>query len=147
MIKNERQYRITRSQADKFRAALEAHEEQAKIDTKTHPRKLKIAGSSLRSQLETLEGELKEYEDLSSGSRGAPDLNYLGRVARDLIAARIAAGLTQAELAERLEMPAQQIQRYEATDYESASLARLLEIADVLLNQHRGTGRHLLANG
>ena len=41
-------------------------------------------------------------------------------------------GLSQKDLAEKLGLKEQQIQRYEATDYESASLSRLLEISDAL---------------
>jgi len=49
-----------------------------------------------------------------------------------LIRARIAAGLTQEDLAARVGVKAQQIQRYEASDYQSASFARIREIARVL---------------
>ena len=56
----------------------------------------------------------------------------LAVVPQDLIHARIASGLSQKELAERLGMPEQQIQRYEATDYESVSFARIMEIVEAL---------------
>jgi transcriptional regulator with XRE-family HTH domain len=49
-----------------------------------------------------------------------------------LIRARISAGLSQRELAARLGLKEQQIQRYEATNYETASLRRVLEIAAAL---------------
>ena len=42
-----------------------------------------------------------------------------------LIRARIASGMTQEGLALRLGLKAQQVQRYEATEYESASFARI----------------------
>jgi HTH-type transcriptional regulator/antitoxin HigA len=45
---------------------------------------------------------------------------------------RLRLGLTQGQLAEKLGMPAQQIQRYEATRYQSASLRRLEEVAAAL---------------
>ena len=48
------------------------------------------------------------------------------------VEARIVAGLSQNDLAERLDLQEQQIQRYEATDYCSASLTRLKEIAKAL---------------
>ena len=48
-----------------------------------------------------------------------------------LIKARIAQGLSQRDLAERVGVKEQQIQRYEATDYASANLARLKEVAAV----------------
>ena len=49
-----------------------------------------------------------------------------------LIKARIAQGLSQKELAERLGLKEQQIQRYEATDYASARLARIKEVVGAL---------------
>jgi HTH-type transcriptional regulator/antitoxin HipB len=61
-----------------------------------------------------------------------PDLGYIAVVPQDLIRARIASGLSQKELAKRLGMPEQQIQRYEAKEYESVSLARIAEIAKAL---------------
>ena len=45
------------------------------------------------------------------------------------IQTRIAAGLSQKELAERLGLKEQQIQRDEATDDASASLTRICEVA------------------
>ena len=73
-----------------------------------------------------------------------PDLEYISVIPRDLIRARIAAGLSQKELAERLGMPEQQIQRYEAKEYESVSLARISEIAKVLqsISPRSGVGNH-----
>jgi len=49
-----------------------------------------------------------------------------------LIRARIAAGWTQKELAKRLGISEQQIQKYESTDYESASFRKINEIATIL---------------
>jgi HTH-type transcriptional regulator/antitoxin HigA len=59
-------------------------------------------------------------------------LDSLEKLSTTLIQARIAAGLSQAELATRLGIKPQQIQRYEATDYQSASLERVNEIMRVL---------------
>jgi hypothetical protein len=121
MIKNERQYRITKAQAAKLEAALESFSAQSAGDRKTHPRLIKAQADALRSQLESLRGELREYEDMKTGEIPPPDLSYIRVVPQDLI-----------ELAERLGMPEQQIQRYEATEYESVSLARIMEIAKAL---------------
>jgi len=49
-----------------------------------------------------------------------------------LIRARIAAGMTQEGLARRLGVKTQQIQRYEATEYESASFARIRTVVQAL---------------
>jgi ribosome-binding protein aMBF1 (putative translation factor) len=132
MIKNERQYRITKAQAAKLEAALESFSAQSAGDRKTHPRLIKAQADGLRSQLESLQGELREYEGIKAGETPPPDLGYVAAVPRDLIRARIASGLSQKDLAERLGMPEQQIQRYEAVEYESVSLARIIQIARAL---------------
>ena len=49
-----------------------------------------------------------------------------------LIKAHIARGLTQRELADRVGLKEQQIQKYEATDYVAAKWSRIREVADVL---------------
>ena len=49
-----------------------------------------------------------------------------------LIKARIAAGLSQKDLAERLGLKEQQVQKYEATDYTSASLERVRAVIRAL---------------
>ena len=50
-------------------------------------------------------------------------------MARLLIRAGIARGLSQKSLASRLGLKEQQIQRYEASEYASASLARIRSVA------------------
>ena len=49
-----------------------------------------------------------------------------------LIRGRIARGLSQGQLAEKLRMKEQQIQRYESEGYGSARLRRLTKIAEAL---------------
>ena len=56
----------------------------------------------------------------------------LGELPFALIRARIAQQLTQGQLADRLQMKEQQLQRYEMTRYAGASLERLKEIAETL---------------
>jgi ribosome-binding protein aMBF1 (putative translation factor) len=132
MIKNERQYRITKAQAGRFEEALRAFLIESRNDRTTHPRLVKAQKDAMQSELESLRRELAEYEDLESGKTPPPNLEYISLLPQDLIRARIASGLSQKELAERLGMPEQQIQRYEAKEYESVSLARISEVAKVL---------------
>lgn len=132
MIKNERQYRIAKAQAAKFESALKSFLAEAPKDRTTHPRLLKAQKDAMQSQLESLHRELRDYNELESGDVPAPDLGYIAVVPQDLIRARIASGLSQKELAERLGMPEQQIQRYEAKEYESVSLARISQVARAL---------------
>ena len=87
---------------------------------------------ALRMQTEDLEREISEYEDLKEGrllSFGADDLDSLGEI---VTKARIARGLTQAELGELLGMTQQQVARYERDGWQKISVWRLAEAADAL---------------
>ena len=122
MIKNERQYRITKAQALKS--------EGAPAETDPILRRAEI--EALDSQLGELRAELQEYEALKSSEKKTFELQSLDDLPRVLIQARIASGLSHRELADKLGLKEQQIQRYEATDYKSASLARVAEVAKAL---------------
>jgi transcriptional regulator with XRE-family HTH domain len=75
---------------------------------------------------------VREYEQLRAGQLAAARVASLSDLPDALVRARIAAGLSQRELAGRLGMKEQQIQRYEAEDYAGASLSRLREVMDAL---------------
>jgi ribosome-binding protein aMBF1 (putative translation factor) len=130
MIKNDRQYRITKTQAGKFAKAIQ--ETKASPKSNAHPLLRKAQIDAMESQLGDLQRELEEYETLRSGRRKVATLDSLEKLSTTLIQARIAAGLSQAELATRLGLKPQQIQRYEATDYQSASLERVNQIMRIL---------------
>lgn len=131
MIKNERQYRITKSQASRFEDALR-HASQKAAAEKIHPLLQKAQIDALRSQLEELQEEIGEYESLRSGIHNIVEVESFDELPSALIKARIVAGLSQRELADRLSLKEQQIQRYEATNYASASFARLREVVRAL---------------
>jgi len=130
MIKNERQYRITKAQAQRFEQAIAVVKSTPK--PAIHPKLRKAELDGLRSQLEDLERELRDYEELRSGKRRAIPLDSIEDLPKTLIQARIAAGLSHEELARRIGLKPQQIQRYEATNYQSASLERVNEIVRAL---------------
>ena len=110
MIKNERQHRITRAHAEKFRATL--NELAATPRPKNvHPKLWEAQKAGLKSQLQDLETELQEYETLKTGGPKILELDSLEGLPKVLIQARIAAGLTQEELAVRLGVKPQQILR------------------------------------
>ena len=96
-----------------------------------HPLIAKAQEDAMNSQLADLEKELTEYESLKAGRFNWHSLNSLADIPKLLIQARISMGLSQRELAERLGLKEQQIQRYEATEYASASLTRIREVAAV----------------
>ena len=132
MIKNKRQYRITKKQAACFSQTLEHLRQQPAEVEDVHPLIAKAQVDALRSQLADLEAQLQEYESLKAGSFKLDALNEVAEQPSILIKARIAQGLRQKDLAKRLGLKEQQIQRYEATDYATASLTRIKEVANDL---------------
>lgn len=127
MITNQRQYFNTLAQAERFREALETP-----VPDGLHPRKAKALRDGLRSQLDDLEAELAAYEALRRGPVTTLEADSIVGIGEALIKARIVRNLTQKELAERLALAEQQIQRYEATQYRGVSAERLQQVADAL---------------
>lgn len=131
MITNERQYKISRSEADRFRKAI-GDLAKAPARSDIHPRLLQAEREAMESQLADLQAEIAEYEYLQSADFSVITVNSFDELADGLIKARIAGGLSQKALADRLGLKEQQIQRYEAERYASASYQRLREIAGAL---------------
>src|SRR3990172_6205213 len=133
MIKNDRQYRITKAAVTKFENGLrQLTAEGVQTPPSIDPVIRRAEREALKSQLDDLRSEVRQYEDLVAGKVGILDVGSLADLPQALVQTRIASGLSQKELADRLGIKEQQIQRYEATDYQQASLARLLEISSAL---------------
>lgn len=131
MIANERQYRITKAELRKFEQAIDAHKDYVP-GKNVDPRMKEIMADAMRSQADTLRSELRRYEDLREGRVSQREIDGLRELPTALIEARIAAGLTQRALAERLSVKEQQVQRWEATLYAGVGLERLQQVADAL---------------
>lgn len=132
MIKNERQYRITRAQAARLAQTLDSLRKRSSSPEGVHPRIARAQEEAVASQLADLEEELREYEQVKAGGFRLEQLAVVSDLPVLLIRARIARGLSQRELARRAGLKEQQIQRYEATDYQSASLSRIKEVVAAL---------------
>ncbi|MFT3793778.1 helix-turn-helix domain-containing protein [Flavobacterium sp.] len=130
MITNDRQYKIVKSQAEDFQNALESL--SFKLPENVHPQLIDAHRNAIESKLQDLLLSLKEYEDLKDGKTVISEINSLEELPLALIRSRIANNLTQSELADKLDMKMQQIQRYEAEKYETASLKTLIKIANQL---------------
>lgn len=128
MIKNEKQYKITRSRLKDFERSLKVCREG------TFPSKVihKLMIDSLKSKMKDLEEEIRKYENLKN--KQVPTLKFgsLKDLPQVLVCSRISHGLTQKQLAEKLGMPAQQIQRYESEDYRRVSFETLLSVSKTL---------------
>ncbi len=127
MITNQRQYTNTQAMAERFRRALAAPDPDG-----LHPKALKAMRDGLRSQLHDLEIELAEFEALQNGTVSMLEAESIVGLGMLLIKARIVRNITQKELADRLSLAEQQIQRYEATQYRGVAAERLQQVADAL---------------
>jgi len=131
MIKNEHQYKITKVQLSKFEEALI---EMIKVKNTANQEDLllrQVQVEALQSQVDELKEEIQDYELLITNPI-IHELNSIESLPLLLIKARIAAKLTQKDLANQLGLKEQQIQRYEATDYASASLSRIIQVSQKL---------------
>lgn len=130
MIKNERQYRITKAQVDRFSDAIKHVETSS--DSGLDPILKRAQVAALQSQLKDLQDEVLAYEALQAGSAQVVEVESFDEIPSALIRARIASGLSQKDLAARLGLKEQQVQRYEATNYSGASFSRLSEVVKAL---------------
>lgn len=131
MIRNERQYNITKAQIKKFESAIDELKNSSLASDNNQKIRYQAHLDSLSSQFEELSEEVEEYEELKKGEIKRLELPF-GELPDALIKARIVRGLTQEQLAERLGVKPQQVQRDEANKYANASFTKILEIQRVL---------------
>ena len=133
MITNERQLKITKAQVARFEQTLTRLQDASSDGISSLSPVLRRAErDAVSSQLETLRAEIGEYESLRRGEPRVFEADSLADLPLLLIKARISRGMTQRDLAERMGLKEQQIQRYEGTGYASASLHRVQEVIEAL---------------
>lgn len=132
-ITNARQYRITKVQLARFEHAIEtagADQYKALIEQDSFAHDVLLAQAL--QQAADLREQLEEYERLAGSKTMMLEIHSLADIPVALIHARVAAGLTQRELAQHLGVTQQQVQRDEQTGYAQASLERLQRVWQVL---------------
>lgn len=127
MITNDKQYRSTKAAIATLRAAAN-QSPSADVD----PLFAEISRNALSSQIRELEEAVATFDRLRSGAITTFAAERLADFPDALIQARIARGMSQKDLGDVLGVKEQQVQRYEAERYRSASLDRLVEISDAL---------------
>jgi hypothetical protein len=134
MIKDEKQYKFTQEWVKKFSQSIAALELDENKKT-TDPDGWELLRASLQSQLDTLKKEIAEYETLISHDARTPivlELDEIYYLPQLLIKARLAAKLTQKELADLARLTEEQIREYEDKDYERASFLDFMAVMDAL---------------
>lgn len=132
IISNERQARDTAALVENIDQALSSEELLRNLAEGLPPQVVEGLRKSLLNERRELLAALAAYE----GAKGGNTDQFQSRAAHDpgvtLIVARISKGWSQKELARRLFIPEQQVQRYEAERYRSTSLGNLVRVARAL---------------
>ena len=140
MIRTQRQYAITNARVEEMERGLREYKLRGGRDLEPGMRQLTI--DSMRALCDEWREDLAAYDALrNEGGRREFALHALEELPDALVQARIAAGLTQRQLAERLGLKPQQIQRYEATSYRGVAWDTAARIAQALGLRLEGTLR------
>jgi DNA-binding Xre family transcriptional regulator len=129
MIRNEGEYQEAAKRLKEEKHRLAEHEASLK-EAGLGPDELKRALDPFRSFHLQLEEEVESYERLKRGD--LDELMNLHGLGRSLVALRIALGLTQRELAERLGVHESQVSRDERNEYHGITVDRASRILDAL---------------
>jgi HTH-type transcriptional regulator/antitoxin HigA len=124
MIKNEKQYRITKKKL------LSIHDEAKQIrGAHEHlPAKERLILVSLMTMQDQLETEIATYDLIKTKAASLLEERSIDDLPNLLIEFKIHSGMTQKEFSEKVGMKEQQLQRYEAENFKSISFKNLLKI-------------------
>ncbi len=133
MIKNEQQYQHSLDWLRRFERSLAELDSNESL--KASYERWKLHRDSYASQVDELKEEIAEYERLINCDNSQPiqiKVESLNKLPDALIKARLAAKISQQELAQRLGIDEQRVKQYEETDYQCASFVEILEVSTVL---------------
>jgi hypothetical protein len=131
VIKNEKQYRITKAQVRRFQDAI------AELASQDRPSNIgvRLWEAQREAAPEPRWTNCESRWKPTSGSTGAGAKAWSSRLSgltQSPDPRAHSGGMTQEGLAHRLGVKPQQVRRYEATEYESASFARILKVVQAL---------------
>ena len=129
MIRSEEEYQATQQRLTDGKKNLA--EQQAKLNAMgLDAAQQKRALDPMRSFMLQIEEELDAYERLKRGEIG--ELLNLHELGRTLVALRVAANITQRELARRLKVDESQVSRWERNEYHGITIERAAAVMDAL---------------
>jgi hypothetical protein len=124
MIKNEKQYKITKKKLEEFTEAIlkkqNSHDPLSATD--------QLILISLQDMQEQFINEIAVYERLKTNTSSRLNERSIDDLPELLIEYKVQSGLTQKEFSQKIGMKEQQLQRYEAENFNSISFKNLLKI-------------------
>ena len=136
MIRNETEYREAVSRLREERERLETHR-RALRDAGLSEEEVKRVCDPMESFHLQLKEEVESYERLARGEFG--EIQNLRGMGQLLVGLRIAQGLSQRELAQRLAVHESQVSRDERNEYFNITIERASRILDALNVELRTT--------
>ena len=134
MIRNENQYEYTQELLKRCEYTLAQYDAQDEEVKKNDPW-WSVMRESIQSHLDAFKAEIAEYERLVGCDRSQNlkiEVESILELPRVLIKARIAAQMSQKELADRLGLEENRIKQYEESDYQCASWVEIIDITESL---------------
>lgn len=129
MIKNEKQYKITRNKLAEIQ--LEIVRIKGSYDEEL-PAEEQLIMVSLNVMKKQMEEEIVAYDLLKKKSARNLKARRISDLPSVIIEYKIHSGMTQKEFSQKIGMKEQQLQRYEAEDFRSISFKNLLKILQAI---------------
>ncbi|NJK67295.1 MAG: DNA-binding protein [Microcoleus sp. CSU_2_2] len=134
MIKNESQYEFSKEWVERFNKTIAAMEQDEEAKRKDFL-KWDAGRGAIQCHLDQLHEEIAEYERLINCDKNEPIeivVENFNKLSDALIKARMAAKMTEEELAEILNIDPERIKEHEKKNYQGASYMELLDISFAL---------------
>jgi len=135
MIKTQDEYSITQRWIQQFEGSLAQLERNENEKAKNDPELRQIYMNEIQKKLEDLKRNLQEYQNLTSHDPRTPILfkiDEINQLPELLIKSRLAAKISQKELANLAGLTEEKIKQYEEKDYEDASFIDVLGVCEAL---------------
>ncbi|MEP7318462.1 MAG: hypothetical protein ABI921_06965 [Panacibacter sp.] len=128
MIKNEKQYKISRKRLNDIVEKIDDLKNKAKDNTL----KSQMMQASLENFKKDIEAEINEYETLKNGKSATLKERSIADLPSMIIEYKIAHHLTHKEFSTLLGIKEQQLQRYEAESFQKVSFQNLIKFISFL---------------
>jgi transcriptional regulator with XRE-family HTH domain len=129
MIRSEAEYKDAVARAQKAAERLVQYRDELRAQGLSPDEVEKVVGSMVSLQ-DDLHEEIGRYQRFKEGDLS--EFKGLREIGELLIAARLARGLSQRELSERLEIHESQVSRDERNEYQGISVERAVQVLEVL---------------
>jgi ribosome-binding protein aMBF1 (putative translation factor) len=129
MMKTEKELELAKQQLSKLTELYNTQMHELKAKGLTEDQARDALSSSWTYAMQCKE-EIELYEKLKSGE--LPPLEHFSSIGKYFVAARIARGMTQRELAEKLGVKESAVSRDERNEYHGMSVDKLERLAHVL---------------